>query len=532
MTNIFEKETYSQLNAINEDEELNNYDAILLKSNNKKYSLRKKNNALRNISFKYYFLNNFSFFKCFLIFLILFAIFGILIGSILKIHLKTIDNFYTILQNSLNSKSNKNVNFDNTIKDYNKHKNIITQSTNKIQSENEINKEEEEKDVEEEEFEPKKEDIYKEEKYDSIELAFNKAKDFLDKSMKGILLHTTTSFKSSEKPKLSVVIPLYNSKDYISRAIKSIQNQNILDLEIVLVNDYSTDDTLKVVENIQKTDPRIKIIKNKKNMGIIYSRSIGALNAKGKYIFPLDNDDMFLDKDAFEEITKVADKGNFDLVEFKGVFSRTGGYNLLTNQIQDTYFSGHKLNLVMFQPELGNYPIRPSKEMGKFDIMDNFLWVKCIKTKIYQKALNKLGEERYSRHMIMHEDLLVIYILFNIAKSYKYIGKYGIFHIQRPGSASWKYFSDSQMNIYNLYLTDVIIDFSQENKENKKLVVYIITFMIDRPQLEKTLENDYNKKLFISCLDRALNSNFISEEDKNIIKEKGKKLTFLNYHFE
>ena len=76
-----------------------------------------------------------------------------------------------------------------------------------------------------------------------------------------------------------------------------------------------------MVEKIQKEDPRIRIVKNKKNMGILYSRSIGALNAKGKYIFPLDNDDMFLDKDVFQTISNIADKGDFDLVEFKGVFS-------------------------------------------------------------------------------------------------------------------------------------------------------------------------------------------------------------------
>ena len=59
-----------------------------------------------------------------------------------------------------------------------------------------------------------------------------------------------------------------------------------------MVNDFSTDETLSMVEEFQKEDPRIKIINNQKNMGILYSRSIGALSAKGEYIFPLDNDDM------------------------------------------------------------------------------------------------------------------------------------------------------------------------------------------------------------------------------------------------
>ena len=73
-----------------------------------------------------------------------------------------------------------------------------------------------------------------------------------------------------ENPKASIVIPIYNCEKFIHRAIRSIQNQNIFDLEIILVNDFSTDNTLYVLEKYQKEDPRIKIINNKKNMGILY----------------------------------------------------------------------------------------------------------------------------------------------------------------------------------------------------------------------------------------------------------------------
>ena len=379
---------------------------------------------------------------------------------------------------------------------------------------------------------PKKDDIYKEEKFDSINKAFEKAKDFLNKCMNGILIQDKNKFKLNEHPKISVVIPLFNSINFISRAIKSIQNQNIFDLEIILVNDYSLDDTLSLVQDIQKEDPRIKIVNNKKNMGILYSRSIGALTAKGKYIFPLDNDDMFLDKDSFETITKVADKGDFDIVEFKGIFSLRGGSNLLENRIQDTYFSGHKLNLVMFQPELGNYPIRPGNELGEFDIYDVYLWTRCIKTKVYQKALNKLGEERYSRFMLIHEDIVATCILFNTAESYKFIGKYGVFHIQRQGSASWISLWDVENNKYMIYVLDVVIDFTRETIENKKLLVYLIIYLFNQSRMEKTLEsNEYIYKLFISCLDRILDSKYISDEYKNEIRKRGRDLEYIDYEF-
>ena len=203
----------------------------------------------------------------------------------------------------------------------------------------------------------KKEDIYKEEKFSSRDESYNKAKSFLDNNSKGVLIHKIPS-KMVENPKVSAVIPVYNSKNLISRAIKSIQNQNISDIEIVLVNDFSTDDTLSFIEKIQKEDPRIKIIKNKKNMGILYSRCIGVLSAKGKYIFPLDNDDMFLDEDVFDIVSKIADKGDFDIVEFKAITTFNYKSGIYKNRRVDSAFSGHPLNLVLYQPELGRFSLQ------------------------------------------------------------------------------------------------------------------------------------------------------------------------------
>ena len=229
----------------------------------------------------------------------------------------------------------------------------------------------------------------KKKKFDTRNDSFKKSKDFLDKCIKGILINDKNNFILSENPKVSAIIPVYNSKNFISRAIKSIQNQNILNIEIILVNDFSTDDTLSEIEKIQKEDPRIKIINNKKNMGILYSRSIGALSAKGQYIFGLDNDDMFLNRDVFEVITNIADKGIFDIIEFKGIIALKTNDDLLKRRIIDTSFSNHKLNLVLFQPELGNYPIKPGKRLGSYDLFSVFIWGKCIKTKVYQLALEK-----------------------------------------------------------------------------------------------------------------------------------------------
>ena len=167
-----------------------------------------------------------------------------------------------------------------------------------------------------------------------------------------------TNYVESDTPKVSAIIPVYNSRGIILRSIRSIQNQNMKNIEIILVNDFSTDDSLSYIQELQKEDPRIKIINNQKNMGTLYSRSIGVLSAKGKYIFPLDNGDMFLDYDVFDTISEVAEKDNYDIVEFKAI--NVGGLFDLPNQrLLNIMFSGHQLNLVLTQPDLGYFPIQP-----------------------------------------------------------------------------------------------------------------------------------------------------------------------------
>ena len=258
-------------------------------------------------------------------------------------------------QNNTNLYNNENKNKNNYQKekkqnnkeDYNKENNN-TKNGNKTQKEKE-----------------KIEEVV----FKTLHESFNSAKDFLDKGIKGILIQDKQKFVLSENPLVSVVIPLYNCKKFILRALRSIQNQNIYNFEIILVDDFSKDDTISFIENIKREDPRIKLINNKKNMGTLYSRSIGVLAAKGKYIFPLDNDDMFLDNNVFKTITNIAESGSFDIVQFKGVESLRGFPDILKNKIKDISFTRHKeLNIVMHQPELGKYPVRYNHNLNGYDI--------------------------------------------------------------------------------------------------------------------------------------------------------------------
>ena len=140
---------------------------------------------------------------------------------------------------------------------------------------------------------------------------------YMNICLKDLLINSDTSLNVNNYPRISVIIPVYNCEKFIKYSIRSVQNQNMKDFEIILINDNSTDGSLNIIQSLQKKDKRIKILNNKKNMGTLYSRSVGALNAKGEFIFPLDNDDLFFNEDLFESIYNIAKNQKFDIVEFK-----------------------------------------------------------------------------------------------------------------------------------------------------------------------------------------------------------------------
>jgi len=95
--------------------------------------------------------------------------------------------------------------------------------------------------------------------------------------------------------KISVILSAYNAEKYIEKSIKSVLNQTFKDFEFFIINDCSTDSTLKIITEISETDDRIIVINNSINEFVIESRNKGIRKAKGKYIAIIDADDIWLE---------------------------------------------------------------------------------------------------------------------------------------------------------------------------------------------------------------------------------------------
>lgn len=94
-----------------------------------------------------------------------------------------------------------------------------------------------------------------------------------------------------KNPLISVLIPAYNAEKYIAEAVESIINQTYKNLEILIINDCSTDNTEKIIRKYMKRDSRIVLINNTKNLRISKTLNKGLKKAKGKYIVRMDSDD-------------------------------------------------------------------------------------------------------------------------------------------------------------------------------------------------------------------------------------------------
>lgn len=117
---------------------------------------------------------------------------------------------------------------------------------------------------------------------------------------------------------ISVILPVYNSEEYLMQCLESILNQTFKDIEILCIDDGSSDGSLDILKDFEKADDRITVI-SQENMGVAKTRN-GALNlVNGNYVYFMDSDD-YLDKNAFKKLHDNIASNNSDFCILKAIF--------------------------------------------------------------------------------------------------------------------------------------------------------------------------------------------------------------------
>jgi glycosyltransferase involved in cell wall biosynthesis len=117
-------------------------------------------------------------------------------------------------------------------------------------------------------------------------------------------------------PLVSVIVPNYNNEAFVARCLDSLLNQTYPNIEIIFIDDCSTDRSVEIVDSYQQQHHQIRLIKNPVNMGVSVTRNIGINSAKGKYLTTLDSDDEYLPKKIEHEVIVLEDRDDFEDVAY------------------------------------------------------------------------------------------------------------------------------------------------------------------------------------------------------------------------
>ena len=196
---------------------------------------------------------------------------------------------------------------------------------------------------------------------------------------------------------ISIIVPVYNAEKYLNRCIDSILKQTFTDLEIIFVDDGSTDDSLKICEEYQKQDDRIIVI-HKDNGGSTSTRKAGVRIAKGAYIAFVDSDD-WIDEIFFESLYHKAKMHQTDIVVSGCVKEGNCPRQELVNNFSEGYYAKQELRKLIY-PKMLYY-----EDMNFFSFgIRQYLWGKLFRKSVIEQCIYRLDERLYDG-----EDVACVY---------------------------------------------------------------------------------------------------------------------------
>ena len=305
-------------------------------------------------------------------------------------------------------------------------------------------------------------------------------------------------------------MPVYNGGKYLFYSLRSIQNQRFKDIEILLIDDCSTDNSIRVINKFMNEDLRIRLIKNKKNRKILYSKSIGALNSNGKYILQLDQDDMFIRDDCFDILYLQAETNNLDLVQIRDYSKNTFYFNYIT---KINSFGNH-----LIFPQITNYKNQPNLKLKMYIENNNYLlWGLLIKSNIYKKAIYNLWPIIMNYQLIFHEDYAISFMIIILSKRYKYLNIFGLLHLIHEKSASNNFQNNKNYYLSVLFVSNIIYNYYIKNNEKDIIILKnYITLFIDCFQYAKDFYRDY----YYQIIKYILKSAYLTDNEKEYIINK------------
>lgn len=293
----------------------------------------------------------------------------------------------------------------------------------------------------------------------------------------------------------SIIIPVFNSEKFIKECVQSVLSQNFNNLEIILINDYSTDRSGKICKELKLNNlNKLKLIQNKKNLGVGASRNIGLNLANGKYIIFLDSDD-YLIQNSLDYLYKRIKLKDYPEVIFNHIIQNK---EPKTNLNILKYFGEKKL----FKNQFLNKTI-------KKNIILNECWRIVVSKNLIIR--NKINFENIK---IAEDVSFVFKILTNMKNIIINKNKF-LFHRSRLDSLKYTKGADAALAYYIVY--NEIQNYKKKIKNQKEIFDYLDI-------LEENIKS--NMKIYFSILNKNQISQLIGKMRKFLPNKKNSKLKY------
>lgn len=275
---------------------------------------------------------------------------------------------------------------------------------------------------------------------------------------------------------ITIIIPVYNRKKYIKKCLDNLLQQDLTNIEIILVDDGSTDGSEKICDYYSKINPIIKVV-HQPNLGVAAARNTGLRKAKGKWISWIDSDDL-VSQDYINTLKKIAES-DFDIIVFK--------YQVFTNKLPEDVITKKGIRLIS-KPDA----------MQKLSDTDfgNFLWNKLFRKKLFSKI-------SFPENMV-YEDVATTYRLLDKAKKIGCIDKTIYYYRQNNKSIVHQHNSEKaiQMLEDRIKNQNKLVEFLKDRYPNtvseqaRELLEAVFEYIkeIEKGNYIKNCVYDYSKK--------------------------------------
>ena len=237
-------------------------------------------------------------------------------------------------------------------------------------------------------------------------------------------------------PLVSIIVPVYNVQNSVARCLESICAQTWKNIEIILVNDGSRDESFSVCEQFREKDPRIVLV-DKSNSGVSDTRNCGMSLASGKYVQFVDSDD-YIEPDFTERLVTAAETNNADLV-IAPYWMVIPLASSKSGQRTEKLLAQLGVQTDATEPEVNVYSFLPAGNYGQKEFMQEYMkkpssfYFNVVWNKLYRRSLLMNAELWFTRE-VYNEDQLFNVRYFRLAKAYTALAAPGYYYIQNPQS--------------------------------------------------------------------------------------------------